>query len=168
MRSTFLPRKLDKETGMRASILGSVKSGCLCPTFGAYVAAEAGKDVPINIPQVAKARASFRLVDLLVFHYDREGSLDGLRRLDECVGRVAVAITFEEELRADRAFSIQDEGSRFGHARRLAFGGLVTNMVGVDGLAPGVREQGEGDPRAVGKPLEYLRRIVADADDMDP
>ena len=32
--STFLPRKFDKETGARSPIVGRVKSGCLCPTFG--------------------------------------------------------------------------------------------------------------------------------------
>src|SRR5262245_28365916 len=67
-------------------------------------------------------------------------SFDGLRRLDEFLRRVPVAVAFEEELRADYALAIHDEGPRIGDALRLPFGHLVADMVGVDRLAPGVRE----------------------------
>ncbi len=67
MSSTFLPRKFDKETGARSPIVGSVKSGCLWPTFGAYGAADAREGEPSNIPQVANAKTSFCIVRLLGF-----------------------------------------------------------------------------------------------------
>jgi hypothetical protein len=64
MSSTLLPWKFDKETGARSPIVGSVKSGCLCPTFGAYGAAEERGGEPSIVKQVAKAsaRVSFRIV----------------------------------------------------------------------------------------------------------
>ena len=67
----------------------------------------------------------------------------------------------------DHALLIEDEGARIGHALRLALGGLVADVVGIDRLALGVRQQGEGDLRLVGELLEDRRRIVADADDLD-
>ena len=58
-------------------------------------AAESREVEPRIIPQVTKARASFLIVLLLVIR-GRKGSLDGLRRLDQCFRRVPLAIPFEE------------------------------------------------------------------------
>ena len=109
--------------------------------------------------------ARFRIVCLQII---LGGSLDGLRRPDEFFRRVAFTKSFEEELRPDHALLIHDERTRLGHAYRFAFRGLVANVVGVDRLALGVRQQRERDFRSFGKLLEHRRRIVADADDLDP
>src|SRR5262249_31790184 len=82
--------------------------------------------------------------------------------------RVAVAKPFEEELRADHAVSIQDEGPRIRHAFGLPLGGLVADVVGIDRLALGVRQQGGCDLRPVRELLEDGRVVVADTYELDP
>ena len=56
---------------------------------------------------------------------------------------MAVAIPFKEKLRADHALLIQDEGTRIGHALRLAVGGLVGTWKASIVLLPGSESSGK-------------------------
>jgi hypothetical protein len=81
---------------------------------------------------------------------------------------VPIAVAFEKELRANHSALVDNESPRVRHSLRLAFGRLVEDVVILDCLAPGIRQERERDLRLVGKPLENRRLVIADADDMDP
>ena len=87
--------------------------------------------------------------------------------IDQCIGRVPLSKIFEEELRADHALAIQDEGARMGHALRLAACGRVADVIGLDRPALGIGEHREADLHAVGEGLQGLGIVITEADNLD-
>ncbi len=81
---------------------------------------------------------------------------------------MALAIPFEEQLGANHTLLIDDESAWMRCAHRFPFGGLVANIVGLDGLALGIGEQREGDFQPGRGRLQDLGVIITDADDLDP
>ncbi len=119
-----------------------------------------------TIPRYVTAKATSASFDSWSLA-GRDVSLDRLRRLDKCVRRVPIAVAFEEDLGADNTLFIEDERPWVRHAFGLAFGGLVEDVVILDRLAAGIRQEEEGDLRLVGELFENRRLVVADPDDLD-
>ena len=95
-------------------------------------------------------------------------SLHGLCRLDKSLRGVAFPKSLEEKLRANYTRLIEYKRTRIWHPLLLAPRGRVADVVSLDRLALGVRQQWKADPHPVGESLQDLGAVITDADDLDP